>query len=64
MSGLQWMWLNDFVKEAGLDMIVSLNGGANNGGGHGLSDLSNALTLISFSDKFDYNLGWELGYGK
>lgn len=61
ITGWHWSQLNEFVKKTGLDLIVGLNIMNRQ---HGSWDLSNAVDLISYSDKHDYNMAFQLGNGK
>lgn len=56
----QWLKFNECINNTGLNIIVSLNGGILDQ--HSNLDLSNALEFITFSNKNNLNLDWQLGY--
>lgn len=58
-----WKNLNEFMRRAGMDVVVCLNSG-HRGGAFDKWDPRNALELITYSDKLRHNVTWELGYGK
>lgn len=62
ISEEHWKGLNDFLRKSGMDVIVCLNS-AHRGGDPEKWDPRNALEMISFSDKQQYNITWQLGYG-
>lgn len=61
ITGWHWSQLNEFITKTGLDLIVGLNILSRQ---QGAWDLSNAVDLISFSDKHSYNMAFQLGNGK
>lgn len=61
ITGWHWSQLNEFIAKTGLDLIVGLNVMSRQ---HGSWDLSNALDLISYSDKRGYNMEFQIGNGK
>jgi len=60
ITGWHWSQLNEFVAKTGLDLIVGLNVMNRQ---HGSWDLSNALDLISYSDKHGYDMAFQMGNG-
>jgi hypothetical protein len=56
----QWVELNHFTQEAGLELVACLNILQRV---NGVWDSRNSLDLIAFSDEMGYNVAWELGYG-
>lgn len=60
VTGWHWSQLNEFVAKTGLDLIVGLNVMNRQ---QGAWDLSNAVDLISYSDKHGYKMAFQLGNG-
>ncbi|KAK9502134.1 hypothetical protein O3M35_012725 [Rhynocoris fuscipes] len=60
ITEIQWRSVNNFVKDAGLDMILSLNPTSRLNGGW---DSSNSVDLIAFSEKEGFDVAWQFGYG-
>ncbi|XP_069687976.1 heparanase-like isoform X2 [Periplaneta americana] len=58
MSGADWTALNTFAQSAGLELLFDLNVLLRN---QSQWDSSNARQLIEFSDKFGFNVSWQLG---
>lgn len=56
----QWDSVHEFAKNAGMDLIVSINPTERI---NGVWDSRDALQLISYSNKKGYNVAWQLGYG-
>lgn len=61
-TGNQWNKFYEFVSTTGLNLIACLSGGIFNEQTD--RDLSNALEFITFSSKNNFNMNWQLGYGK
>ncbi|KAJ4427950.1 hypothetical protein ANN_23962 [Periplaneta americana] len=60
VTGADWMALNTFAQSAGLELLFDLNVLLRN---QSQWDSSNARQLIEFSDKFGFNVSWQLGNG-
>lgn len=57
----EWVLLNELLEDAGLNLIICLNGITRV---DGVWDSRNTLQLVSFSDRRGYNMDFELGYGE
>ncbi|CAH0394023.1 unnamed protein product [Bemisia tabaci] len=59
VTASEWVLLNELLEDAGLNLIICLNGITRV---DGVWDSRNTLQLVSFSDRRGYNMDFELGY--